>query len=132
MHRNLKVAGRQLRLGRSMEIIVSDFGTIGRRITLNGKLDIAGAEKLELPLAAMAGTKTNIVVDMASVDFISSLGIRHLVLAAKTVGRSSCRLILLDPTPEVTEALSTAGLNELLPIVRSEDDARAAFSASVP
>jgi anti-sigma B factor antagonist len=113
-----------------MEIVVSDFGTIAKRVTLDGKLDIAGAEKLELPLAAVAGTKTNIVVDMTGVDFISSLGIRHLVLAAKTVGRSSCRLILLDPKPEVTEALVTAGLTDLLPIVRSEDDARAAFAPS--
>jgi anti-anti-sigma factor len=113
-----------------MEIIVSDFGTIAKRVTLDGKLDIAGAEQLELPLAAVAGTKRNIVVDMASVDFISSLGIRHLVLAAKTVGRSSCRLILLDPKPDVTEALVTAGLTDLLPIVRSEDDARAAFARS--
>jgi anti-anti-sigma factor len=113
-----------------MEIIVSDFGTIAKRVTLNGKLDIAGAEQLELPLAAAAGTKTNIVIDMTGVDFIASLAIRHLVLAAKAVGRSSCKLILLDPTPEVTEALVTAGLTDLLPVVRSEDDARAAFAPS--
>ena len=114
-----------------MEIIVSDFGDVAKRVALNGKLDIAGAEELDLPLAALAGTRTNIVVDMTGVDFIASIGMRHLVMAAKAVGRSSCKLVLLDPTPAVTEALLIAGLDDIMPIVRSEDEARAAFTPAV-
>src|SRR5262245_46104751 len=115
----------------SMEVAVSDFGDTAKRIALTGKLDIAGAEKLELTLAALAGTRTNIVVDMGGVDFIASIGMRHLVMAAKAVGRASCKLVLLDPTPAVTEALLIAGLNDIMPIVHSEEEARAAFAAAV-
>jgi anti-anti-sigma factor len=113
-----------------MQITVSEFGDAAKKVVLIGKLDIVGAEKIELPLATVAGSKTNIVVDMVGVDFIASIGIRHLVLAAKTVARASCKLILLDPNPLVTDVLVTAGLNDFLPIVRSEDEARAAFSAA--
>ena len=111
-----------------MQINISEFGDSAKKIVLTGKLDIAGAQTIELPLATVAGSRTNIVVDMIGVDFIASIGIRHLLLAARTVARASRKLILLDPNPSVTDVLVTAGLGDILPIVRSEDEARAAFT----
>ena len=111
-----------------MQITISEFGDAAKKVVLIGKLDIAGAEKIGLPLATVAGSKTNIVIDMMAVDFIASIGIRHLVMAAKTASRASYKLILLDPNPIVTDVLVTAGLGDLLPIVRSEGEARAAFA----
>jgi stage II sporulation protein AA (anti-sigma F factor antagonist) len=108
-----------------MKMSVSQFGELGTKVVLVGKLDISGAEKIDVPLATVAGSRGNIVVDMAGVDFIASIGIRHLVMAAKTVARKSGMLVLLDPNPIVTEVLFTSGLQDLLPIVRSEDEARA-------
>jgi anti-anti-sigma factor len=113
-----------------MDITISDFGGVAKKIRLVGKLDIAGAEVIGLPLATIAGTKTSIVVDMAGVDFISSIGIRHLVLAAKSVARGPGRLVLLGPSPLVTEVLIASGLDDVLPIVRSEDEALAVLSGS--
>jgi len=109
----------------TMDITISEFGNIGKKVTLIGKLDIRGAEDIELPLATVAGTRQSIVVDMMGVDFIASIGIRHLVLAAKAVARGDGKFLLLNPTPLVTEVLMTAGLQQLLPIVRSEDEALA-------
>jgi anti-anti-sigma factor len=113
-----------------MEINVSDFGDGAKKITLVGKLDIVGAAKIELPLAAAAGSRANLIIDMVGVDFVASIGLRHLVMAAKTVARGSGKLVLLDPTPMVTEILVVAGLGPLLPIVRSEAEARAAFAGA--
>jgi anti-anti-sigma factor len=110
-----------------MEITIREFGDLGTRVVLVGKLDIVGAGKVELPLATVAGSRNHIVVDMTGVDFIASIGIRHLVLASKTVARGARKLLLLDPNPLVTEVLVTTGLQDLLPIVRSEDEARAAL-----
>ena len=112
-----------------MQITICEFGDTAKKVVLIGKLDIAGAQQIELPLAAAAGSKTNIVVDMVGVDFIASIGIRHLVMAAKTLSRASRKLILLGPNPMVTEVLVSAGLDDFLPIVISEDEARAAFTA---
>ena len=99
-----------------MEITVSDFGELGKLVTLAGRLDILGAEKIDLPLAVVAGSRT------------SSIGIRHLVLAAKTVARNSGILVLLNPKPVVSDVLMTAGLATILPIVRSEQEAVATLS----
>ena len=110
-----------------MEITVSDFGPEAKKVVLVGKLDIAGAQRIELPMATVSGSRCNVVVDMVGVDFIASIGIRHLVIAAKAVSRSSRKLVLLSPTAFVTEVLVTSGLQDLLPIARSEDEARAIF-----
>lgn len=113
-----------------MEIIISDAGETVKKVILVGKLDIAGAERIGLPLAAAAGSRTNLMIDMTGVVFISSIGIRHLVMAAKTVARGAGKLVLLDPTPMVTEVLTVSGLGELLPIVRSEAEAHTVFAGS--
>jgi len=112
-----------------MDITISEFGDIGTRVVLAGKLDVAGAQKIAMPLAAVAGARNNVVVDMVAVDFITSIGIRELVTAAKTVARASRILVLLDPNPVIRQILVTAGLTDLLPIVRSEDEARMVLSA---
>jgi anti-anti-sigma factor len=113
-----------------MKIDVSEFRNIGTKITIVGKFDIVGAEAIELPLATLAAMKGNIVVDMSGVSFIASTGIRHLVMAAKTVACDAGKLVLLDPSPMVTAMLLTLGLDDVLPIVRSEDEARAVFAGT--
>jgi anti-anti-sigma factor len=112
-----------------MDITISKFGDIGTRVVLTGTLDFAGAEKIATPLATVAGAGNNVVVDMVAVDFITSIGIRVLLKAAKNVARASRILVLLDPNPITSEILVAAGLIEILPVVRSEDEARIVLSA---
>jgi anti-anti-sigma factor len=111
-----------------MEIAVSDFDGVSKRVTLVGRLDILGAEQIAAPLTELAGSDTNIVIDMGGVDFIASNCMRHLVIAAKTVACDSRILVLMYPRPLVAVALIHAGLHHMLPIVHSEDEARAVLS----
>jgi anti-anti-sigma factor len=111
-----------------MEITISDFGDLGKRVTLVGRLDIVGAGKIDTPLKELADSKTNIVVDMSGVDFIASLGMRSLVQAVKTLLPNARILVLLNPTPVVADALTKAGLHALLPMVQSEPEAQALLS----
>ena len=120
--------GRSATRGCSMELTVSNFGDVGKRVTLVGRLDILGSEEIDLPLAVVAGSGTSIVIDLGGVDFIGSLAMRHLVLAAKAVARNSRALILLNPRPLVSDALIKAGLCTIVPIVHSEDEAKATLS----
>jgi anti-anti-sigma factor len=112
-----------------MEIIVSEFNERALRLALAGDLDIAAAEHLDLPLAVLAGSGGVVIVDMRKLDRIASIGIRHLVFAARRLGRDRGQLILLSPNPHVMNALKTARVDDLLPIVRSEDEARARLEA---
>lgn len=108
-----------------MEIVVSQFGDSGKKVALVGKLDIDGAAAIERRLADLASAKGNIVIDMSKVAFIASIGLRHLVMTAKAVARNAGKMLLLDPNPLVTEVLQVSGLQGILPIVRSEQEALA-------
>jgi anti-anti-sigma factor len=110
-----------------MQLIVTAFDHGAVRVVLAGSLDISGAETLDLPLATIAGGGGGVVVDMTMLECIASIGIRHLVLAARALRRGRGRLVLLDPNPHVTDTLLRARVDDLLPIVRSEEDARAAL-----
>lgn len=113
-----------------MKITISDLDGAGKKVTLVGKLDIAGAQVIEMPMATVAGARGNVVVDMTGVDFIASIGIRHLVMTAKAIARGAGKMVLLSPTPMVAEVLHVSGLEQILPIVKSDDEARAFFAGT--
>jgi anti-anti-sigma factor len=98
------------------------------RVILSGKMDILGAEAVALPLANLSETKRGLIVDMSAVTFLASIGIRHLVSAARTLSGRNGRLVLLKPTAMVVDVLTTSGLTGILPIVSTDEDALAAVS----
>src|ERR1700750_2525790 len=102
-------------MGTSMEIAIKENGSTAT-VVLPGRLDIAGANVVALPLATLSGAKESLLIDMAGVSFISSIGLRHLVTASKAVRRKGGRLALLNPSSAVAEVVKTSGLEELLPI----------------
>lgn len=100
-----------------MQIAINDDGSAAT-VTMVGRLDITGAEVVALPLATLSGSKSVLFVDMAGVTFVASIGLRHLVAAAKAIGRRGGRLVLLNPNTAVTEVITTSGLADLLQIER--------------
>ena len=126
---NAVVVGACEREPVKMEIVTSEDRGATARVALTGRLDIVGAEVIALPLATLAGAKQGLIVDMSGVSFIASIGIRHLVSAAKALSRRNGRLVLLNPSEMVAEVLTTSGLTDLLPIVRSDSEAVAALDA---
>ena len=62
-------------------------------------------------------------------DFLASIGIRTLLLAAKAVTRRGGKIVLFNPDSNVTSILQMAGIDTLVPICRSLDEARSAVAA---
>lgn len=98
-----------------MKILIEDAG-LTATVTLAGRLDIVGAESIDLPLATLSGSKSRILVNMAAVTFIASIGLRHLVAASRAVRRRGGQLVLLNPTATVAEVIETSGLTAYLPM----------------
>jgi anti-anti-sigma factor len=111
----------------AMEMQVTAISRVSARIVLTGRLDLAGSAKIDLPFSATAGSNRNILVDMSGVTFVASIGIRTLVLGAKTVQRRGGRLLLINPQSEVEQVLEMTGVLDLLPVVRDEAQAMAAI-----
>lgn len=96
-----------------MQIAIDDTGSAAT-IVLNGRLDISGADVVALPLATLSGSKNKLTVDMTGVTFVASIGLRHLVSAAKAISRHGGTMIVANPTPAVLEIITTSGLGDLL------------------
>lgn len=86
-------------------------------ITLIGKLDIVGTGEIEPRFSGYcAGDKARVVVDLSQVDFLASIGIRLLVLTAKSVASRGGKMVLINPKPEVQGVLEITGIPAIIPI----------------
>ena len=99
------------------------------KINLGGRLDVQGAQEIDLKFAGYTANQRAVVVDMSAVNFLASIGIRTLLLSAKAVGRRGGKMVLLNPDANVTHILEMAGIDTLIPICRSLDEARSAVTA---
>ena len=106
-----------------MQITISDEAGSTGKLGLVGKLDIAGAEAIAMPLATLAGGKKSVVVDLSGVTLLASIGIRHLVSATKALSRKGGKLVLVNPNESVRDVLISSGVDDLMPIVATESAA---------
>jgi anti-anti-sigma factor len=100
-------------------------------INLSGRLDIVGAGEIETKFAGYcAGEKVRVVVDLSKVDFLASIGIRLLVLTAKSVASRGGKMVLLNPIPEVHSVLELTGIPAIIPIYSRLESAETVLMAS--
>jgi anti-anti-sigma factor len=81
-----------------------------------GHWDIKGAAQIDLRLSAVTATGRPIILDLAEVTYLSSMGIRSIVMGAKACQLRGGKLVLLAPADDVQEVLTIAGIDMLVPI----------------
>ncbi len=108
-----------------MQIEKTDLGESVTRLKLAGRLDINGAAMAEIPLSLAAKNCRRLVIDMSEVSYVASLGVRHLVMAAKALDRGGGKLVLFSVTEAVAEILTTMGITDIIPLAASESAALA-------
>jgi len=92
-----------------------------------GRIDasnVAGFDEKLLGLIA-AGEK-RFVVDCSRLDYISSAGLRSLLVAAKRLTPAGGKLSLSAPKELIKEILDIAGFSSIFPIYRTQEEALAA------
>ncbi|GAB4173106.1 MAG: anti-sigma factor antagonist [Roseiflexaceae bacterium] len=99
-----------------------------RIFELRGRLDAVGtnAAIAQVRAAVSAGTK-NILLDMAGVVFMSSSGLRALLMVRKDLIANGGELRLCELQPQVYEVFAITGFTQVFAIHRTRDDAIAAF-----
>lgn len=109
-----------------MELKVIESSEKLTYVALVGRLDLAGVQAVELKFnAQIASRKVSGIVDLSGVTFIASLGMRMLLTAAKTIKANGGKLVVVKPQPLVEEALKAAGLDALMLITASVEEAKA-------
>ena len=108
-----------------MELATDELDHDVTRVKLAGSFDIAGAEKADLMLNVLAGSRRKLLFDMTEVSFLASMGIRSLLSVAKVVVRRGGKVVLLRPSATVTKVLVTTGTDHILPVRDTMEDAMA-------
>lgn len=113
-----------------MELTYADLENGVRKIDLKGRLDIEGANSVDLRFTALAATqRAFLVVDLTFIDFIASLGVATLVRTAKAVSLRKGKLVLLNPQPNVAKVLAATRVDQVVPVCMSLDEAFACVLA---
>lgn len=95
-----------------------------RVISPVGRIDAATAPSLENALSsAIDGGDREIIVDLSSVEYISSAGLRALLAALKRVKVLGGTLVLCSLHPYVKEVFDMTGFSRIFTMCNSKEDA---------
>jgi anti-anti-sigma factor len=94
-------------------------------VVLEGSLDFISANDIDLEFSAVAGSRDKVLLDLAKVSFMASLGVRSLIKAARTIGRRGGKMVASNANDEVKEVLEYTGANTLITLHLDNESALA-------
>ena len=110
-----------------MTISTESIGEDITRVILDGRLDIPGAQAIDLKMNVIAGSAKSLLVDLRNVTFLGSMGLRSILVPAQAVRRRGGKVALFGPTPMVKEVLNASNIGEIIPIFDELDSALASL-----
>jgi anti-sigma B factor antagonist len=108
-----------------MDIDIGQSGGV-TVVAPKGRLDSATSPELEQRLLPLAGASGGAVVDCAELGYVSSAGLRVLLMAAKSARGAGARIALAALQPNVRQVFDISGFSSLFEI---HDSAAAATDA---
>lgn len=106
-----------------LQLSVGDDGVTVARLV--GRLDAASTGQIELKFAAgVVAAARPAIVDLSELSFIGSIGIGMLIGNARALARKNTKMVLFGATDLVRTALEHIALDQIIPIVATESEAR--------
>lgn len=93
-----------------------------------GRVDHASADALQHALAPTVAGDAALVLDFTDVDYISSVGLRVLMMASKQVRARQARIAVVALQPVVREIFEIARFQHVVEVFASVREALAALS----
>ena len=103
-----------------MSITHEDTGDL-RRIVISGRLDVEGTDSVASQLVELTqAAKKSIVVDLSSLKFLASIGIRALIESAKAVKARGGKMVLVAKSGStVMMSIKATGVDQFVPVFGS-------------
>ena len=93
-------------------------------ISLKGRLDAVTSPALEKELTdLMAGGERFLVMDLGDLDYVSSAGLRSILVGVKRLKEKQGKLLLASLKSVVREVFEISGFSTIIPIFESVDSA---------
>ena len=97
-------------------------------VLLQGQINSANAAGLETEILSLVnGGAKALVLDFAALDYISSAGLRMVLVLAKRLKQDGGQLVLCAMQPHVREVFDISGFLAILNVEGSRADALARF-----
>ncbi len=105
----------------NLKIIESGNAIILR---FSGKLDFTNADDLEREIQSLIGTrKLNLIFNLSEVTFISSSGIRVLMVSMKIAAGYNLKVLFVAVNEKAKHLLEILGLLDQIKILETEEEA---------
>jgi anti-anti-sigma factor len=112
-----------------VQLDISNLGKNLVRISLAGRLDTQGVDRIETKfVAAIVPESNNAIINLSGVDFMASMGIRMLLSTARSLKIRQAKLALYGVTPQVGQVFEAVSLQKIIPICETEAEALAAVA----
>lgn len=86
----------------------------GFTLTLSGRIDASNASKLDQDLLALqAQHPDTLIIDLSDVTYISSSGLRVLLMAHRRQQHSGGQLFLRNPAPKIMHIMTLCGFDQV-------------------
>ena len=94
------------------------------QLKLIGRLDRVGTETINDRFSFAATVrKGKIIVDLAHVSFLTSAGIRMLMMSAKAQLNRGGKLVLAAPQPLILQVIEASGIDQLIDVAADIESA---------
>jgi len=113
-----------------MDIRIEPSGSAVTTVRLSGRLDGTTTQTVEQAfLQAIEGGATRFVFDMGGLEYVSSAGLRVMLLAAKKTRAAGGKIALFALSDSVREVFEISGFHTIFALFGDEREA-SAFVAS--
>ena len=98
-------------------------------ISVTGRIDGLNAQEFRDNLdKEIGGSDNSVVLDLEKLSYISSAGLRSILLVAKTLRDRNMRFVLCSLSDPIREIFEIAGFDKIIDVIESRSDAIAAIT----
>lgn len=99
------------------------------RVELEGSIDGKTAPQIREELSAALQQVQKLIIDMSRVDYLSSAGLRLLLLLYREITARNGKLVLLRVSPEIRTVMSHTGFLSFFTLADTQEEALHTFAA---
>ena len=97
-------------------------------ISVNGRIDGVNAREFESSLSEMIADDKAVALNLAELSYISSAGLRSILITAKNLSSNSAKFALCSIPANIMEIVKVAGFDRIIDIHDNPEAAVAALS----
>jgi anti-sigma B factor antagonist len=110
-----------------MVVSITDSENVST-IVLEGSIDGKTAPEVRQQINPVLQKARSIIVDMSRVDYLSSAGLRLLLMLYRESAAKNGRIVLVGVSPDIQDVMSHTGFLSFFTLANSQAEAMQSFS----